>query len=259
MQSIIEYGPFIVLAALAGLELCTRSRSFPRMRWWRVKGIVYFVAYLAVATVVPLTVDSWLGQFQLFDLSRLSLLPATLTAVLAVQVVSYWWHRTMHKVPFLWRWFHQMHHSAERIDVFSAFIFHPFDVVGFSLAGSVALVLLVGLNPVAVGLANVIIFAAVVLGHTNVRTPRWLGYVVQRPENHGLHHQRGLHAYNYADFSLIDMVFGTFRNPKTWEGKAGFFDGASERVGDMLLGRDISGATTDEEPLPSSKRLQLES
>jgi sterol desaturase/sphingolipid hydroxylase (fatty acid hydroxylase superfamily) len=240
MDFIIGYGPFVVLAAFALAELATPARAFPRLRFWRIKGALYFGMYLVLATVVPQTVDRWLGPLQLFDASGLWLGAQTLLAVLALQVVSYGWHRAMHRVPLLWRWFHQMHHSAERIDVFGAFLFHPLDVVGFSVMGSVALVLLVGVSPVAAGLANVIVFAAVVFGHTNVRTARWLGYFVQRPENHGVHHQRGVHAYNYADFSIIDIVFGTFRNPETWQEPAGFYDGASQRVGEMLSGRDVS-------------------
>ena len=37
----------------------------------------------------------------------------------------------------------------------------------------------------------------------NVRTPQWLGYLVQRPESHSVHHQRGVHAYNYSDLPLF--------------------------------------------------------
>lgn len=244
MDFIIGYGPFVALAGLALAELLAPARAFPRLRFWRVKGTVYFGLYLAIATIVPQTVDRWLAPLQLLDVSGLGLGWETALAVLALQLVSYGWHRAMHRVPFLWRWFHQMHHSAERVDVFGAFLFHPFDVVGFSVMGSVALVLLVGVSPEAAGLANVIVFSVVVFGHTNVRTPRWLGYLVQRPENHGVHHQRGVHAYNYADFSIIDMLFGTFRNPETWEEPAGFYDGASRRVGEMLIGRDVSVAVS---------------
>ena len=49
--------------------------------------------------------------------------------------------------------------------------------------------------------------------HANIRTPRWLGYLVQRPEMHVVHHARGVHRYNYADLPFLDMLFGTFRNP----------------------------------------------
>ena len=36
---------------------------------------------------------------------------------LVLQFGVYWWHRTMHHSDTLWRVFHQMHHSAERVDI----------------------------------------------------------------------------------------------------------------------------------------------
>jgi sterol desaturase/sphingolipid hydroxylase (fatty acid hydroxylase superfamily) len=76
--------------------------------------------------------------------------------------------------------------------------------------------------------------------HTNIRTPRWLGYIVQRPESHSCHHERGVHARNYGDLPLFDMLFGTFHNPERFEGECGFHDGGSARVGAMLIGRVIA-------------------
>ena len=46
------------------------------------------------------------------------------------------------------------------------------------------------------------------------------------------------------------MIFGTYRNPETFEGEAGFYDGASARVLDMALGRDVS--VPPEEPVPTA-------
>jgi sterol desaturase/sphingolipid hydroxylase (fatty acid hydroxylase superfamily) len=70
----------------------------------------------------------------------------------------------MHRVPFLWRWAHQMHHSAERMD----------------LAGM-----------------------------------------------------------TYGSFPLWDILGGTWRNPVGFPAEYGFWDGASKRVGAMLLGRNV--------------------
>jgi sterol desaturase/sphingolipid hydroxylase (fatty acid hydroxylase superfamily) len=67
-----------------------------------------------------------------------------------------------------------------------------------------------------------------------------VGYFIQRPESHLVHHGRGVHAFNYADLPLWDMVFGTFRNPVAMESEAGFYDGASTRVAEMLAFRDVS-------------------
>ena len=92
-----------------------------------------------------------------------------------------------------------------------------------------------------------------VFQHANVRTPRWLGYVVQRPESHSYHHERGVHARNYSDLPVFDLVFGTFCNPKGFAKDAGFYEGASSRVLDMLRARDVSEATT---PI-TTKTLQV--
>ena len=78
--------------------------------------------------------------------------------------------------------------------------------------------------------------------HANLKTPAWLGYLVVRPESHARHHERGVHAKNYSDLPLWDLLFGTFENPATWNGLAGFYSGASRRLGALLGGRDISGA-----------------
>ena len=80
--------------------------------------------------------------------------------------------------------------------------------------------------------------------HANIRTPRWIGYLVQRPESHSVHHERGLHRHNYCDLPVIDMLFGTFRNPKGYSQENGFYPGASARLVDMLLWRDVSRPKT---------------
>lgn len=76
--------------------------------------------------------------------------------------------------------------------------------------------------------------------HMNVTTPRWLGCFIQRPESHTIHHGKGLHRYNYSDLPVFDIIFGTFRNPAGFEMDTGYYDGASARVMDMLLCKDIS-------------------
>ena len=55
-----------------------------------------------------------------------------------------------------------------------------------------------------------------------------------------MHHQRGVHAFNYGDIPLFDILFGTFRNPREWREEAGFFGGSSSKIGPMLIGREIA-------------------
>ncbi|MFN5904183.1 MAG: sterol desaturase family protein [Novosphingobium sp.] len=152
----------------------------------------------------------------------------------------YWWHRTMHASDWLWRHTHQLHHSAERVDVWGAFWFHPLDSAGWALLGSLALVWLFGVSAEAALIINVIGTFPPIFQHLNIRTPQWVGYFLQRPESHSVHHQRGLHAYNYGDLPIFDILFGTFRNPKEWQEEAGFHEGSSRQIAEMLAFRKIS-------------------
>jgi hypothetical protein len=47
------------------------------------------------------------------------------------------------------------------------------------------------------------------------------------------------------------MLFGTWRNPKTWDGQAGFYDGASERFADLFIGRDVASGVRGLHPAPA--------
>ena len=78
------------------------------------------------------------------------------------------------------------------------------------------------------------------LTHTNVRTPRWLGWFVERPEMHSWHHARGLHRQNYSELPVFDLLFGTFHNPREFASQTGFHEGGSARVIEMMMGRDIA-------------------
>ncbi|HEY8077018.1 MAG TPA: sterol desaturase family protein, partial [Labilithrix sp.] len=100
--------------------------------------------------------------------------------------------------------------------------------------------LALGLRPDAAALAGFLIFFAAMFQHLNVRTPQWIGWIVQRPEAHSVHHARGVHAYNYGNFMLWDIVLGTFRNPASFTEQQGFWDGASTKFGSMLVGRDVA-------------------
>jgi hypothetical protein len=39
--------------------------------------------------------------------------------------IFYWWHRWRHESDLLWRLFHQIHHSPQRLEVITSFYKHP--------------------------------------------------------------------------------------------------------------------------------------
>jgi sterol desaturase/sphingolipid hydroxylase (fatty acid hydroxylase superfamily) len=229
-----------LFAAFAVVDLLGRARAFPDVPLWKLQGIAFTLLYFSVATFAPLMWDGLLGQYQLVDGSAWPFWAQVAAGFLALELLIYAWHRTMHNVQPLWRWFHQMHHSAERVDIWGAFYFHPFDMIGWALVGSLALVLGIGLTAEAAIVVAVASTFCSMFQHANIRTPRWLGYFVTRPESHSVHHQRDVHAYNYGDVPWFDMLLGTFRNPKEFDGEVGFFDGSSRKVGPMLIGKEIA-------------------
>ncbi len=101
-------------------------------------------------------------------------------------------------------------------------------------------VFVLGLDPLTAAVVGYVSAFYAMFQHWNVRTPRWLGYIIQRPESHGLHHELGVHANNYSDFPLWDMLMGTFVNPRTFNGAVGFAGDAQERRVAMLLFQDVN-------------------
>jgi hypothetical protein len=52
-----------------------------------------------------------------------------------------------------------------------------------------------------------------------------------------------VHAYNYGDFPLWDILFGTFKNPRDFgTNDVGFPSPQDRRLGAMLALRDVSDA-----------------
>lgn len=230
---------FAMFGALLLWERLAPARALPRVRFWTLRAGAAFVVYFLLSSYLPLLWGEALASLQLADLSGWPTWAAAAAGLLAYELGAYAWHRTMHRVTPLWRGFHQMHHSAERLDVLGAYWFSPLDMVAWTLLPSLVLALL-GVPAAAATITLLAVSFLSTFQHANVRTPRWLGYVVQRPEMHTVHHARGIHHFNYADLPVFDLLFGTFRNPAGHEHRTGFWHGASARVADMLLLRDVS-------------------
>jgi hypothetical protein len=118
---------------------------------------------------------------------------------------------------------------------------HPLDAAFFTTWSSLVFFPLLGLTVEAGVLGALFLTFNAMFQHANIKTPYWLGFIIQRPESHHVHHGRGIHRYNYADLPVVDMLFGTFRNPRNLPvPETGFYKGASSRILEMLIGRDVS-------------------
>lgn len=220
---------------LLGLEHLNPARWQPRLPAWRLTGAAAFALFLAIGFFLPLALPVWFSDPALPG-AKLGIAGGAVAGYLAVSLVAYVWHRAAHESPLLWRLFHQLHHAPNRLDVSSAAIFHPTEMVFYTLMPLTVTTLLLGLEPLAAALVGLLTTFNAVLQHANLRTPRWLGWFIQRPEAHSIHHAE--HDGNFSDFPLWDRLFGTYREPQGFRERAGFAAGVSRRWGQMLLFRD---------------------
>ncbi len=240
MFNIYNYALAAGFGVFVLLDLFMPARPFPNTPWWKTRGVLSAIMYIALASYSPYLWADWMEGLQLIDASSLPLWLAVPLGYIVLQFCGYWWHRSLHRFDVMWRYFHQMHHSTERMDIYGSLYFSPLDAVGFTFSASFALVVVLGVSPLAGAITGVMAGLISLFTHTNLRTPRWLGNLIARPEYHSLHHQRGRHTGNFSELPLWDWVFGTFKNPQRFDGQVGFYDGASLRIPQMLLGRDVS-------------------
>jgi sterol desaturase/sphingolipid hydroxylase (fatty acid hydroxylase superfamily) len=201
-------------------------------------GLGFLVLGATVAVTIPLILPvNWLAAHRLIDGTRLGVAGGTTVGFIVIQLVVYGYHRAAHGSSFLWRWLHQMHHASRRIDTSASMIFHPFELVVQQALTIGMTTFVLGLEPLAASIIGYLLASTTMFQHINVRTPVWLGYLIQRPESHCIHHQTNVHAFNYAHLPLWDIVFRTFRNPERFEGRVGLGDETAWEK--MFLGRDV--------------------
>jgi sterol desaturase/sphingolipid hydroxylase (fatty acid hydroxylase superfamily) len=227
--------------AMLAVEARWPARTFPLRRGWRWLGIGFLLLIATVGTTVPqlLPVD-WLAAHRWLDGTRLGVAGGTLVGWLVLSLASFAWHRASHAFSPLCRFGHQMHHSPQRVDVSGSVLFHPTEMVVQTLIHLFITVIVLGIDPLAAALVGWLVAFHGMFQHWNVRTPPWLGYIIQRPEAHCVHHRQGVHAYNYSDFPLWDMLFGSWRNPREFHGVCGFETPADRQLGSMLAWRDVN-------------------
>jgi sterol desaturase/sphingolipid hydroxylase (fatty acid hydroxylase superfamily) len=123
--------------------------------------------------------------------------------VIALDAVSYLWHRANHTLPLLWR-FHRVHHADVAFHVTTALRFHPGELL-FALPVRLAAITLLGVPAAGVLLFELIFGTANLLEHGNFDLPGRLDARVQRvlitPSLHRAHH--------VAEWRLLDTNFGT--------------------------------------------------
>jgi sterol desaturase/sphingolipid hydroxylase (fatty acid hydroxylase superfamily) len=229
-ETIATYEMAIRLAAFAGIFALMAAWELiaPRRvlrvgrvpRWPSNLGIVVLdtalVRVLLPMGAVALATVAQSRGWGLFNVWGVPGWVAVLASVIALDLVIYVQHVAFHAVPVLWR-FHRMHHADLDIDVTTGARFHPVEIA-LSLLLKFAVVVALGVPPLAVLVFEVVLNATAMFNHSNARLPlavdRVLRLMLVTPDMHRVHHSviAREHNSNFG-FNLPwwDRLFGTYR------------------------------------------------
>lgn len=241
----------VIAAALIVVERIWPAHELPRVRNWWARVVFVNAIQLGIIVLAGFTWDRWLQAFSLFRL-RDSFGPVAQggIAYFVSTFVYYWWHRWRHESKFFWRLCHQLHHSPRRIELVTSFFKHPVEITLNSLLSSGLAYLLLGCTVEAGAIYTFLAALGEYFYHLNVRTPPWVGFLIQRPESHRVHHQFRHHTQNFGDLPLWDALFGTLHNPRNGPTHCGYDDWREDRFDDILAFRDVHAADAGQrEPL----------
>ena len=233
------------------LERVFPGRELPAAKGWYGRALLVNLAQLGITLV---TARLWI---RIFHVSVFNL--AAWETPIAEGWVGwfigtfffYWWHVLRHRKGW-WLVFHQVHHSPARIEVATSFYKHPIEILSDSILSALVLYPLLGCSMMGAFWYNVFAATGEYFYHANIRTPRWLRYVIQTPELHSIHHQYDVHTHNFSDIPIWDRLFGTYQDTTTFVRRCGFPRGAERRLGAMLAFKDVyQGDSQHHAPQPT--------
>ena len=232
---------FMFAAVFLTMERLFPGRELLQSPGWYVRAVFLNAVQLGIVVLGGYTWSKWLQGPSLFHLD--GTLPAIVQGFVCWFVGTfffYWWHRARHSVPLFWRVFHQIHHSASRIETLTSFYKHPLEIAVNSVLSTAIVFVLLGASVEAAPWYSFFAALGEFYYHMNIRTPRWTGYFIQRPEQHSIHHQLDVHDFNYGDITWWDRLFGTFKDPETFVAKCGYHGDREQRFGQMLAFQDVN-------------------
>lgn len=239
-----------------------RPMSYRRsQRWFGNIGLVVIntlilrLLFPAAAVAIAL-----LGEQRGWGLlNNISIAPwlSIVLAVILLDLAIYFQHVLFHAVPLLWR-IHRMHHADPECDVTTGSRFHPIEIV-LSMLIKLTVLLAIGAPALAVLIFEVLLNAAAMFNHANVRIPlsvdKLLRYFIVTPDMHRVHHsviQKETDSNFGFNLPWWDYLFGTYRAQPA-KGHLGMIIGIGQfhslrdlRLDQLLIQPFRTGATADQ-------------
>jgi len=221
------------------LERKYPGRELPQSTGWYFRSVSINVAQILLIGLGGITWNKYFRTQSIFHFGDWSYPVVEGLAYWFVGAfVFYWWHRLRHANGF-WLIFHQVHHSPKRIEVLTSFYKHPIEIIADSLLTGFLIYYVLGGTAVAGAWTSFFGAAGEYFYHSNISTPKWVGYFLQRPEHHSIHHQLDVHKYNFGDITLWDRMFGTFKEAEDFAPDCGFPNNNETKMWEMFKFKDV--------------------
>lgn len=221
------------------IERLKPGRKLPQIKNWYYQAILINLVQLLITLATARLWIEIFGEISLFKISNWqSQILQGLFAWFIGTFFFYWWHRVRHLKGF-WLIFHQIHHSPSRIEAMTSFYKHPIEILSDTILSALILYPLLGCSMMGAFWYNCFAGIGEYLYHSNIKTPKWFRYFIQTPELHSIHHQFGVHKYNFGDIPIWDRIFGTYKDTTEFAERCGFPKNAENKLKEMLLFKDV--------------------
>ena len=170
--------------------------------------------FYKVLEIFFLELDIAIDSVSLLDLKSLSPWMQLVIFFVVLDVVQWFTHILLHKVPMLWR-FHQVHHSVKEMGFAAHLRYHWMENILYKPLKTFGIMILGGFEPEQ---AYVVHFVAIAIGHLNHANIKitWgpLKYIINNPVMHLYHHAHklpeGKPGVNFGiSLSVWDYLFRT--------------------------------------------------
>src|SRR5438445_6366623 len=119
---------FIIFVLCFLLERAIPGWTLPHVKTWPLRVVLINGAQLGIVLLAGVSWEAWFASYSVFKLSsHVSAVPGGMIAYFIATFVFYWWHRARHENDFLWKMFHQIHHSPQRLEVITSFYKHTLE------------------------------------------------------------------------------------------------------------------------------------
>lgn len=206
------------------IERLFKKRDQPIFRGeWREDLFYFFISALFVQSLTYLSLTpaftvldntQWASGFRRMIASQPILLQF-LQIMFFTDLVQYWFHRSFHEIPWLWK-FHAVHHSAKHMDWLAGSRMHLVEIVLLRAFTTLPMYVMGFAEPALYGYIFFVYLLSTFV-HSNVRFHfGFLQHVIATPRFHHWHHgiEKEAINVNYAvHFPLLDKLFGTHHLP----------------------------------------------